>query len=30
VQILAQINNLLYRRYYTAVQLGPTGFTAIG
>jgi len=30
VQILAQINNLLDRRYYTAAQLGPTGFTATG
>ena len=30
VQMLAQINNLLDRRYYTAAQLGPTGFTATG
>ncbi len=24
------INNLLNRRYYSAAQLGPTGFTAAG
>ena len=27
LQILGQINNLFDRRYYTAAQLGPTGFT---
>ena len=30
VQLLAQINNLFDRHYYTAAQLGPTGFTATG
>lgn len=30
VQILAHVNNVLDRRYYTAAQLGPTGFTATG
>ena len=30
VQIFAQINNLLDHRYYTAAQLGPTGFTNEG
>ena len=29
-QIVAQINNLFDRRYYTAAQLGPTGFTDTG
>jgi len=27
-QFFVQINNLLDHRYYTAAQLGPTGFTA--
>ncbi|MES1260549.1 MAG: TonB-dependent receptor [Acidobacteriota bacterium] len=30
VQIFAQINNLLNHHYYTAAQLGPTGFTNAG
>lgn len=30
VQLLAQITNLLNHRYYTAAQLGATGFTANG
>ncbi|HWB86354.1 MAG TPA: TonB-dependent receptor [Bryobacteraceae bacterium] len=30
VQLFVQINNLLNHRYYTAAQLGPTGFTARG
>ena len=30
VQLFAQLNNLLDRRYYTGAQLGPTGFTANG
>jgi outer membrane receptor protein involved in Fe transport len=30
LQLLAQVNNLLDRHYYTAAQLGPTGFTARG
>ena len=30
VQLWVQINNLLNRRYYSAAQLGPTGFTAAG
>jgi outer membrane receptor protein involved in Fe transport len=30
VQIFAQINNLLDHHYYTAAQLGPTGFTNQG
>jgi outer membrane receptor protein involved in Fe transport len=30
VQIFAQINNLLDHHYYTAAQLGPTGFTGQG
>jgi outer membrane receptor protein involved in Fe transport len=30
LEIFAQINNLFDRRYYTAAQLGPTGFTAEG
>lgn len=30
LQLFAQINNLFDRRYYTAAQLGPTGFTATG
>jgi outer membrane receptor protein involved in Fe transport len=30
VQLFAQINNLFNRRYSTAAQLGPTGFTATG
>jgi outer membrane receptor protein involved in Fe transport len=29
-QLFAQVNNLLDRRYYTAAQLGPTGFTNTG
>ena len=29
-QIFAQIDNLLDHRYYTAAQLGPTGFTSQG
>ena len=28
LQFFAQINNLLDRHYYTAAQLGPTGFAA--
>jgi outer membrane receptor protein involved in Fe transport len=27
LQLFAQLNNLFDRRYYTAAQLGPTGFT---
>ncbi len=30
LQLLAQINNLFDTHYYTAAQLGPTGFTATG
>ena len=30
VQLFAQLNNVLDRRYYTGAQLGPTGFTANG
>lgn len=30
LQLLAQINNLFDRRYYTAGQLGPIGFTDTG
>ncbi len=30
VQLFAQINNLLDHHYYTAAQLGPTGFTDQG
>jgi outer membrane receptor protein involved in Fe transport len=30
LQLIAQINNLLDRRYNTAAQLGPTGFTGTG
>ncbi len=30
VQLFVQIHNLLDRHYYTAAQLGPTGFTAQG
>ncbi|MCS7024262.1 MAG: TonB-dependent receptor [Bryobacteraceae bacterium] len=30
LQLFLQINNLFNRRYYTAAQLGPTGFTADG
>jgi len=30
VQLFAQVNNLLNRRYYTGAQLGATGFTAAG
>jgi hypothetical protein len=30
LQLFAQINNLLDHHYYTAAQLGPTGFTAAG
>ena len=30
IQIFAQVNNLLDRRYYSAAQLGATGFTAAG
>lgn len=30
VQLFAQVNNLLDRRYYSAAQLGATGFTAAG
>jgi outer membrane receptor protein involved in Fe transport len=29
-QLFVQVNNLLNHRYYTAAQLGPTGFTAQG
>ena len=28
--VFAQVNNLLDRRYYTAAQLGSTGFDAAG
>ena len=30
VQLFVQVNNLFDRRYYSAAQLGPTGFTATG
>ena len=30
LQLLVQIDNLLDRRYNTAAQLGPTGFTNTG
>jgi outer membrane receptor protein involved in Fe transport len=30
VRLLAQVNNLFDRRYYTAAQLGPAGFTESG
>ena len=30
MELLAQINNLLDRHYYTAAQLGPAGFTGSG
>jgi outer membrane receptor protein involved in Fe transport len=30
IQLIAQVNNILDRRYYSAAQLGPTGFTAAG
>ncbi|MEP7338861.1 MAG: TonB-dependent receptor [Acidobacteriota bacterium] len=30
LQFFAQINNLFDRHYYTAAQLGPTGFTGTG
>lgn len=30
VQLFLQVNNLFNRRYYTAAQLGPTGFTEAG
>ncbi len=30
VQFFVQINNLLNHRYFTAAQIGPTGFTAQG
>ena len=30
MQLIAQINNLFDRRYYTAAQLGPLGFTDTG
>jgi outer membrane receptor protein involved in Fe transport len=30
VQVFAQVNNLFDHHYYTAAQLGPTGFTAQG
>jgi outer membrane receptor protein involved in Fe transport len=30
LQILAQINNLFDRQYFTAAQLGPAGFTEGG
>jgi outer membrane receptor protein involved in Fe transport len=29
-QLFAQVNNLFDKRYYSAAQLGPTGFTAQG
>jgi outer membrane receptor protein involved in Fe transport len=29
-ELFLQINNLLDRKYYTAAQLGPTGFTDTG
>jgi hypothetical protein len=30
MQLVAQVHNLFDRRYYTAAQLAPTGFTAQG
>jgi outer membrane receptor protein involved in Fe transport len=30
LQLFAQVNNLFNRRYFTAAQLGPAGFTAVG
>jgi outer membrane receptor protein involved in Fe transport len=30
IELFARINNLFDRRYYTAAQLGPTGFTDAG
>lgn len=30
VELWAQVNNVFDRRYYSAAQLGPTGFTAAG
>jgi outer membrane receptor protein involved in Fe transport len=30
VELFVQVNNLFDRRYYTAAQLGPTGFTGSG
>ena len=30
LQVVVQINNLFNHKYYTASQLGPTGFTAAG
>jgi outer membrane receptor protein involved in Fe transport len=30
IQLFVQVNNLFDRRYYTGVQLGPTGFTGSG
>jgi outer membrane receptor protein involved in Fe transport len=30
LQLFVQVNNLLNRKYYTAAQLGPTGFTGAG
>jgi outer membrane receptor protein involved in Fe transport len=30
MQLIAQVNNLFDTHYYTAAQLGPTGFTATG
>jgi outer membrane receptor protein involved in Fe transport len=30
VQLLAQVNNVFDTHYYTAAQLGPTGFTSAG
>ena len=30
IQLFAQLNNVFNRKYYTAAQLGPTGFTAAG
>ncbi len=30
MQVFLEVNNLVNRQYYTAAQLGPTGFTAAG
>jgi outer membrane receptor protein involved in Fe transport len=30
LQLVAQVNNVFDRRYYSAAQLGPTGLTAVG
>jgi outer membrane receptor protein involved in Fe transport len=30
IELFVQINNLFDRKYYTAAQLGPTGFTSSG